>query len=476
MKRVYIFTNEQFKDRKGYDVYLNVDGMDKNSYSTLCEQVLSIASIESIVFEDYPLKQFGHSFWLDINDMLLALSQRSHPNNNNNNLGVRVSYNKVSDPERLPSTLHLSRMSIHYVESNTFSSDHIPSTLTHLSINGLINKPLDFILPQSLRTLDLSGAYNWNQPMAPGGLPARLEIIRFGHSFDQPIQKGALPSTIKDVSFGDMFDQPLSGDNLPPALTKLGLGECSFRHRLTGLPVSLVDLSLGANYNHVIDHPMLVHLATKFSKPSLDNLVMTYLKVLRFMVVTVDTLSKITSAAYPCLETLTTTSFNENSSLVDVIDLSNLPSTLLNVYIMPNIAIKSLPDSVESIVINALRYRKSKSSPSRLCLDRIPSSTKYLDLNIHGQKLHDIVPVSSTTWWPRRVSIRTEAMDRQEIIDLLEHQLLNTTIIQLSIYHRPQINLLRISPTLFFRYTTNSRVSGSGFTDVATVIGLLTST
>jgi len=151
----------------------------------------------------------------------------------------------------------------------------LPASLTHLEFGIYFDQKLDEMnVPAGLTHLKLGREFN--QPL--NKLPAGLTVLDLSeaHSFNQAV--GSLPAGITELSLGLAFNQSLR--NLPPHLTKLKVGgdperplwDSSFNQRVEGLPPRLTHLDLGGNaFNQPVNHlPASLKsltLGERFNKP-----------------------------------------------------------------------------------------------------------------------------------------------------------------------------------------------------------------
>lgn len=102
-------------------------------------------------------------------------------------------------------------------------------------------------------------------------IKSKLIYLEFGWCFNKPID-GLLPNTLKYLILGRDFSQPI--DELPGNLLHLILGR-DFSHPLNNLPNSLKYLKLGLEFNKPIFRPpyKISHIKINRKKQSpLDNL------------------------------------------------------------------------------------------------------------------------------------------------------------------------------------------------------------
>jgi hypothetical protein len=101
-------------------------------------------------------------------------------------------------------------------EFNESIDDLSTSCITHLTLGGYFNKPIDH-LPSSLKVLTLGREFN--QPI--DNLPSFITHLTLGWRSNQRIDK--LPSSITHLKLGYYFDQSI--DNLPTSITHLTLSK-----------------------------------------------------------------------------------------------------------------------------------------------------------------------------------------------------------------------------------------------------------
>ncbi|GAM17532.1 hypothetical protein SAMD00019534_007070 [Acytostelium subglobosum LB1] len=362
-KKVNIYTKIKYRYQAGYDHSFHVDASVGLTSSALIEKLLNLDDISHLMFHDSEHHPFDQHFWNEISDMLVMLASRGLTD---------VTFKNSSTPYPLPPTLLLRNMHSHHNSRASIAlASHFPASLTKLSLSGLIDNPLDFILPNGLKMLDLSFAYNWNQPLLKGGLPGGLEILNFGESFNQPIQSGVLPITLRDLRFDDDFNQPLNGNNLPPSLTKLHLKGTKHSHPLHNLPPGLTHLTLSDCYHHLIDHQPLqtlsVGLTLDLTRPLIN------LRHLIFSQLVHNILEQINSITFPQLTSLET-DWVENINK-DV--LSKLPTTLKRLSITSSsISSLGILDGLEDLILSAKNITADKETPFH-----IPKTTKSLELS-----------------------------------------------------------------------------------------------
>jgi hypothetical protein len=126
---------------------------------------------------------------------------------------------------------------------------HNASTLTIISCPGKLSLPQE--LPQHLKLIGPPFSEKLKLPnnvlsfesnfFTPNALPSSLTKICFGLDFNSPIDKVLLPN-LQFASFRGIFNQPL--DNLPESLTFLRLRSKKYSHSLNDLPSSLHTLKL----------------------------------------------------------------------------------------------------------------------------------------------------------------------------------------------------------------------------------------
>ncbi|EAL69852.1 hypothetical protein DDB_G0275143 [Dictyostelium discoideum AX4] len=111
------------------------------------------------------------------------------------------------------------------------------------------------ILPPSITSIQFNGVYNKN-PLEVGFLPSSVISIDFGDSFNQSLKGNWLSSNIKSLKFGNEFSQPISDINnfLPKSLTSLNLpskyfgSNIKFNWRINGLKF-IFERNLNNLYN-----------------------------------------------------------------------------------------------------------------------------------------------------------------------------------------------------------------------------------
>jgi len=124
---------------------------------------------------------------------------------------------------------HLISLSVEQLQFNSFPEfTHqlvcsFPSSLTHLSLRGTMNKKVDC-------------------------LPATITHLSFGDAFNQPVEH--LPYGLTHLSFGNCFNQPLTC--LPHKLTNLILGNV-FNEPLNDLPYTIQHLIIGSGFSYPLE-------------------------------------------------------------------------------------------------------------------------------------------------------------------------------------------------------------------------------
>lgn len=133
----------------------------------------------------------------------------------------------------------------------SLSSLRLPSSLTllDLSLAFELDQPLESLsLPPQLRSLHLSRKFN--QPVEDVRLPPSLTELKFqwnGGRFNQPIERLQLPAGLRTLLLSWSFNQPCANLQLPDSLTELRFG-ASFKNSLPQLPDSIRSLNLGGKW------------------------------------------------------------------------------------------------------------------------------------------------------------------------------------------------------------------------------------
>jgi len=147
----------------------------------------------------------------------------------------------LHDLDHLPDSLtELSLLGSHFNKP----LDHLPRQLKMLILDQAFQQPLD-ALPDGLTCLNLAWSRTFNQPL--DHLPDSLQELRLPKSFNRPFQR--LPSALQVLRFpcNSCFNHPL--DHLPNSLSDLRLGD-AFNQPFRRLPRGLTRLSLGRAFSH----------------------------------------------------------------------------------------------------------------------------------------------------------------------------------------------------------------------------------
>ncbi|GAM20982.1 hypothetical protein SAMD00019534_041570, partial [Acytostelium subglobosum LB1] len=145
---------------------------------------------------------------LKLGDGNLMLGERVGPHS----AGNVVYLDKVIAPMSLPSGI--TGLTLGGGFNNVLTSnDHLPDTLTELTLGRHFNYPIKTVLPQSITKIKFGDMFN--QTISPNTLPSSLISVNFGHNFNLVI---TLPDTLRELTIGGCYDKPL---NLPPNLRTL---------------------------------------------------------------------------------------------------------------------------------------------------------------------------------------------------------------------------------------------------------------
>ena len=102
---------------------------------------------------------------------------------------------------------------------STFTGERVRRREDVLYMTGFMG---NFAVPPLLKYL--SCGHYFNQPIAPGDLPATLTQLTFGSCFNQPIGERVLPQGLTELSFGHDFNHPIGVGILPASLTAITVG------------------------------------------------------------------------------------------------------------------------------------------------------------------------------------------------------------------------------------------------------------
>ncbi|GAM28325.1 hypothetical protein SAMD00019534_115010, partial [Acytostelium subglobosum LB1] len=133
----------------------------------------------------------------------------------------------------------------------------LPSSLTNLKLDHLLNPPKPGDLPSSITSLKFGKHFNLE--LGVDVLPRSLQTLTFGKKFNQPLSPGVLPRSLQSLYFvkDGEFNQPLELDVLPPQLSKLSLlsrRNQDFRVHSSFWPPSLQTLVVGNLWNYSPHH------------------------------------------------------------------------------------------------------------------------------------------------------------------------------------------------------------------------------
>ncbi|GAM28947.1 hypothetical protein SAMD00019534_121230, partial [Acytostelium subglobosum LB1] len=478
---IYIYSSKevQYNNKGDFDqVYHIHDGMNRDA---MRQQLLDTTNvIESITFKDKMEQPFTNEFWTWIQDILLEMMKMDHSTVISKSVELYIVTHNNEGPQqslnRLPMNIELELFNLRWTGDRL----HLPITLTSLRVacKGF-NKPLDFMLPDSLKSLDLEYALHWNQPIASGGLPSRLEVLKLSTRFNWPIVAGALPPTLLHLEFGDLFDQPdlshlpqslltlnmgcdfnrpLHRDSMPGALTTLCLSH-EFNHPLSHLPSSLTDLTIGdmmgRHFVQEIDHPDLRSLYIALPNPIFStNITFCDLTDLRFFHVQSSVMARITSTSFPRLDVLTISGFSDeqnNKKKTDTsVTLDTLPLTITTFDLGPNLTIKSFPKGIKMLRLQCTYNIKFKLTPGL-----IPSSVTSLNLYNYSIPLGPgDIPDSVTELELASHELKIQALPPS----LKTLRLVHCTTLYGRI--RGIVTILREMPTLDMIHITSSRPTG----------------
>ncbi|GAM25276.1 hypothetical protein SAMD00019534_084510 [Acytostelium subglobosum LB1] len=308
------------------------------------------------------------------------------------------------------------------LDCQPFPMKHIDMLTSLLVTECIKNNDLISMLPDSLKTLELSSECKWNRPIKIGSLPSHLETLVFNPHFDQVIQVGTFPASLTSLTLGQSFNQSLNGV-LPTSITSLDMSRIvsAYDYSLNNLPASLTTIHLPMFYNNDINHPPLERLYVDYFVPSLNPMpALTEL--------TISSLDpSINFALFPRLTRLVIVRAND-SICTSLLPWSTLKSAslccVLVTWIDRQVIIKDLiPMGVESLKLGRCNFidvppGSLPSSLTHLTLTRadnikpgdIPASVTSLELWSFYQRLDILI-----TCLPP--SIRALGFHKKVIID-----------------------------------------------------------
>ncbi|GAM17531.1 hypothetical protein SAMD00019534_007060 [Acytostelium subglobosum LB1] len=444
--------NIPFFDRSFQLVDFNID--------RLSMQVLDVSNISSITFSDSYGQPMGLQFWTNMKDLLEELAERSVTN---------ISFLSWSTPSTL-NKLPITAMVIRGFLSMSAQQTNFPDTLTSLTVEDtLFNSSLNHILPMGLKTLDLSGAHSWNQPIEPGALPTGLVTLKLGTVFDHPIEPGTLPSSLRTLSLRSGYTHPLDCGRLPDSLTRLVL--TVFEGSIE-LPNSVTDLTMkmyftGSNCHQPLQRLNLHTMPSGFNFSQLTHLTIG-------MIENQDSLWQITSSTLPCLQELDILRVRPSP-----LDLSRLPSTLKRLNIANCPPITTVASGVEDLQLGCI-------DTFQLRFGMLPSSITALTLSNYNYELvRDDIPASVTSLTlvgyvhPLPISVLPQSLHTLEcnakslkddtgtagLVDILQQMPSSIKQLVLSVKNgtnqgNQTYRLTRLSSTLLFKHTDDLHQSG----------------
>lgn len=184
---------------------------------------------------------------------------------------LKLHHTDIENLDHLPSGLEVL---VFHSRFDHLILDHLPPSLTHLTIFDKFNQPLDHLppgliylrlgeydchfnqavdqFPASLTFLTLG--FHFNQPLT--SLPAFLTHLTLGFHFNQPLGLTSLPNSLTHLTFGKRFNQPLVFP-LPDTITHLVFGDQFCQIFQLPLPLALIHLTLGEWYNLPINSNVL---------------------------------------------------------------------------------------------------------------------------------------------------------------------------------------------------------------------------
>ncbi|GAM22937.1 hypothetical protein SAMD00019534_061120 [Acytostelium subglobosum LB1] len=433
------------------------------------QQVLEVHNIKSLKFSDLGSSSDGQSdpnpaFWERTRPFLGTLSSLRNVND--------ISLDMSKDPSTYSTMLQhvpITKLTVDYEDDWTPRLNMWPTTLTHLTLNGMFDCSLNNALPPCLKELDMMYTTIWDMPITPGGLPATLELLYLGQRFNQPILPSALPPALKTLFVGSMFNQPLDQPGqLPASLTSLDTSFSKhFNKTLNNLQAKLTDLSLCSSFQHSIDSPHLETLYIGWSHFMFTpEAIYTRLTTLSLSQTSRALIASITSRAFPSLCDCSIHGIYD-ADCESPLDMTHLPLTLTRLYTNAYGPIV-LPQGIQRLDLMC------SSADFVLVPGMIPESVTALRLLKYWHKL-DVTAIPTTslrmlaieaygslTVPLRMLPPRTSNVNHvvQPILDHLSTTLASITSFILPIGGRDIYQLTRISDTLFFRHSIQLSVCG----------------
>ncbi|GAM25631.1 hypothetical protein SAMD00019534_088060 [Acytostelium subglobosum LB1] len=249
------------------------------------EDILRIPNLELIVMNVTAYSLPEQRVWDELSDVVAQINERRSKAEEEY---IRLVYTVWAYKVQMPSTLPFTELVVVFsVNQTSFPKDFVlPPTLRSLDIRGTFLGNLDGMLPAGLKHLTLDEAPAWDQPITPESLPASLETMTIGFQYNQPLD--LLHTSVTRLALGRDFDQTIT---------------CT----------TLQSLSLGSRLPLLIDLP----------SSNIHSLDLTR--------VDSRVIADITSSTFPSLTKLQIYSFSDMRT--KPLNLQSLPRTLTNLWL-----------------------------------------------------------------------------------------------------------------------------------------------
>ncbi|KAN0031273.1 hypothetical protein ACTA71_010362 [Dictyostelium dimigraforme] len=164
----------------------------------------------------------------------------------------------------------LKEITFGYYYSQPLEIGCIPENVEKITFGYCFDFPLNGVIPNSCKILNLGGKFNykldfvpngveeiyfstyWNQQLKPFDLPSSLKKIKFNFHFNKKLLIGSIPSSVTHLTFGNSFNNDNSKLNvgaIPFGVTHLEFGDSFNIQLLKGsIPDSVTFLKFGSKF------------------------------------------------------------------------------------------------------------------------------------------------------------------------------------------------------------------------------------